>query len=196
MDRRQGEPWYAEVRPLLDADEVEATDERGDGHELLAILPMYFHRWDETAQALHRLTAHRRRLPFTRRAGAGRGGGHMDLRPELGRIAAPTLVVVGEDDFICDVVPRPARWRRPSPAHELATIPDAGHFPWVEQPAAFRAGRRTVPDIGLTGSASTMGRMGQTTRIATPTATPDAYLATPAKPARTTGSWRSTPGGA
>ncbi len=62
----------------------------------------------------------------------------MDLRPELARIATPTLVVVGEDDFICDVVS--AREMADAiPGAQLATIPEAGHFPWVEQPAAFRA---------------------------------------------------------
>ena len=62
----------------------------------------------------------------------------MDLRPELGGIAAPTLVVVGEDDFICDVVSA-REMAEAIPGARLATIAQAGHFPWVEQPAAFRA---------------------------------------------------------
>jgi proline iminopeptidase len=62
----------------------------------------------------------------------------MDLRPELGRISAPTLVVVGDDDFICDVVAAREMADR-IPGARLAVIAEAGHFPWVEQPAAFRA---------------------------------------------------------
>ena len=62
----------------------------------------------------------------------------MDLRPELGRIDAPTLVVAGEDDFICDVTAA-REMAELIPGARLVVIPDAGHFPWVEQPAAFRA---------------------------------------------------------
>jgi len=136
MDRRQGEPWYAEVRPLLDADEVEATDEEAMA-AMLAIMPMYFHRWDETAQ---RFTATLTGAGFHSRVGPSWAEEQavMDLRPELARIATRTLVVVGEDDFICDVVS--AREMADAiPGAQLATIPAAGHFPWVEQPAAFRA---------------------------------------------------------
>lgn len=136
MDRRQVEPWYATVRPLLDADEVSATDEDAAAN-LLTILPMYFHRWDETAQ--------RFRETLTEAGVHARVGqawaeeeGTMDLRPELRRITAPTLVVVGDDDFICDVVSA-REMAEGIPGAQLAVIHRAGHFPWVEQPAAFRA---------------------------------------------------------
>jgi len=136
MDRRQGEPWYAEVRPLLDADEGEATDEEAMA-TMLVILPMYFHRWDETAQ---RFTATLTDAGFHSRVGPAwaKEEAAMDLRPELGHIAVPTLVVVGEDDFICDMVSA-HEMAESIPGAQLVTIPDAGHFPWVEQPAAFRA---------------------------------------------------------
>jgi proline iminopeptidase len=135
MDRRQGEPWYPEVRSLLDADET-AEDDAQATRELLAIMPMYFHRWDETAQAfiggLEGSTFHAR---------AARSWGprqeRMDLRPELSRISTPTLVVVGDDDFICDVTAA-HEMADGIPGARLAVIEDAGHFPWVEQPAAFR----------------------------------------------------------
>ncbi|HEY8180318.1 MAG TPA: alpha/beta hydrolase [Candidatus Limnocylindria bacterium] len=135
MDRRQGEPWYAEVRPLLDSDEVDATDEEALA-TMLAILPMYFHRWDETAR---RFTATLADAGFHSRVGPAwtQEEATMDLRPELGRISAPTLVVVGEDDFICDVVSA-AEMVDGIRGARLVAIPEAGHFPWVEQPAAFR----------------------------------------------------------
>jgi len=61
-----------------------------------------------------------------------------NLRGELRKIEAPTLVVVGDDDFICgracaDAIVRELRDGR------LVTIPESGHFVYVEQPAAFRA---------------------------------------------------------
>ena len=135
MDRREGEPWYPEVRRLLDADETAPDDEQAT-RELLAIMPMYFHRWDETAQAfigsLAGTTFHSRVGPSWSAEQAT-----MDLRPELGKIRTPTLVVVGDDDFICDVTAG-REMADGIPGAELAIIEEAGHFPWVEQPAAFR----------------------------------------------------------
>lgn len=56
-----------------------------------------------------------------------------DLRPLLARITAPTLVLTGDGDYMAGV----------GSAEEIASgiagsrleiIPEAGHFPWVEQP--------------------------------------------------------------
>jgi len=136
MDRRQGEPWYDEVRREIDADETPASDDEAIAG-LLRILPMYFHRWDDVAQrfveGLHGSSFHARVGPSWSEEQS-----RMDLRPELGRIDAPTLVVAGEDDFICDVTAA-REMANLIPGARLAVIPDAGHFPWVEQPAAFRA---------------------------------------------------------
>jgi proline iminopeptidase len=136
MDRRQGEPWYDEVRREIDADEVPASDEEALAG-LLRILPMYFHRWDEVAQ---RFVGSLGGAMFHARVSASWNAeqSHTDLRPDLGRITAPTLVMVGEDDFICDVVAAREMADR-IPGAGLSVIAEAGHFPWVEQPAAFRA---------------------------------------------------------
>jgi proline iminopeptidase len=136
MDRRQGEPWYGEVRALLDADDLGDTDAEALAG-LLKILPMYFHRWDAVAQrfvdSLQDATFHARVSPAWNAEVPT-----MDLRPELDRIGAPTLVVVGEDDFICDVTSAGEMADR-IPGAQLEVIAEAGHFPWVEQPSAFRA---------------------------------------------------------
>jgi proline iminopeptidase len=136
MDRRQGEPWYEEVRRRLDAAEKpDRTDEEATA-DLVAILPMYFHRWDDVAlrfvDSLDGATFHARVTPTWNTEFPS-----LDLRPELARITAPTLVVVGEDDFICDV--ESARLMTDGIAGaRLEVIAKAGHFPWVEQPAVFR----------------------------------------------------------
>jgi proline iminopeptidase len=135
MDRRQGEPWYEEVRPVIDSDD-EAADDDAALATLLKIMPMYFHRWDSAAE---RFVAGLQGPMFHARATRSWNAEQpqMDLRPELGAIATPTLVVVGEDDFICDVTSAREMADR-VPGARLVVIPDAGHFPWVEQPAAFR----------------------------------------------------------
>jgi proline iminopeptidase len=62
-----------------------------------------------------------------------------DLLPDLGRITAPTLVLVGADDFTCDPASQAERISAAVPSSTLAVVPGAGHFPWIEQPAAFEA---------------------------------------------------------
>ena len=61
----------------------------------------------------------------------------IDLRSELGSIACPTLVVVGEHDFICGPV-----WGRPIadaiPGARYAEIAGVGHFPQYEAPDELR----------------------------------------------------------
>jgi pimeloyl-ACP methyl ester carboxylesterase len=98
---------------------------------------MYFHHWDDVAQ---RFAGSLRDATFHARVSGSWNAeqAQMDLRPELGRISAPTLVMVGDDDFICDVVAAREMADR-IPGARLAVISEAGHFPWVEQPAAFRA---------------------------------------------------------
>ena len=147
MDRRQGEPWYAEVRPLLDADEVESTDEEAMA-AMMAIMPMYFHRWDETVQ---QFTATLSGAGFHSRVGPSwaEEQAAMDLRPELARIATPTLVVVGDGRFHLRrrIGPRDGRChsRRAADHHPRSGPLSLGR-------AAGRIPRRagSVPDRGLT----------------------------------------------
>ncbi len=60
------------------------------------------------------------------------------LKNWLHRISAPTLVLWGESDRV--VTPDYGRrYANLIPAAEFATIPQAGHHPELEQPAAFSA---------------------------------------------------------
>jgi proline iminopeptidase len=62
-----------------------------------------------------------------------------NLLPDLHRITVPTLLVYGDDDFQCDPVTQGKRAHDVMPTSRLAVIPEAGHRPWVEQPASFAA---------------------------------------------------------
>ena len=59
-----------------------------------------------------------------------------DLRPELAQIAAPTLVIAGEEDFITG--PLSAAELSEIAGAETVLIPGCGHFIFVEAPEAFR----------------------------------------------------------
>jgi len=138
IEKRAGEPWFAEAAKAI---EEEQAGEFASAAELIANLqrqiPLYFHRWEGNekvglilaedfahAEPLH----HFNTVEFPT----------LDLRPELRKIDAPALVVVGEEDMIAGPVCADAIVRE-LPDARLVTIPDAGHFVYVEQPEAFRA---------------------------------------------------------
>jgi pimeloyl-ACP methyl ester carboxylesterase len=59
-----------------------------------------------------------------------------DLRRQLSAIASPTLVITGDDDFICG--PICAQEICASlPGARQVIVGDAGHMTFVEQPQAF-----------------------------------------------------------
>lgn len=77
--------------------------------------------------------------------------GRYDLRARLGAIAVPTLVIVGESDWVC--APDASRAIAAGiPGAELVILPEAGHFPFGERPEAFAAAvRRFIAAPALAG---------------------------------------------
>jgi proline iminopeptidase len=65
-------------------------------------------------------------------------GPAFDVRDELPAITAPTLVLVGDDDFICGL-----RWARMIhglvPGSRLAVLERTGHLGHIESPRTFTA---------------------------------------------------------
>ena len=59
-----------------------------------------------------------------------------DLRADLGRVRAPTLLVWGERDALIPPAAADA-WRAGLPDARLVRLPRAGHIPMWEEPAAF-----------------------------------------------------------
>jgi proline-specific peptidase len=135
---RSGEPWFAEARQAI---EEEQSGAFSSVDELIANLqrqmPLYFHRWERNEKAGGRLAvdfAHAEPLHYFNTVEFP----SLDLRDQLRSIEAVTLVVVGDDDFIAGPACAEAMLRE-LPDAELVTIPDAGHFVYVEQPEGFRA---------------------------------------------------------
>ena len=138
VEARSGEPWFADAAKAI---EEEQAGEFASAAELIANLqrqiPLYFHRWEGNEQAGRELAEdfaeakplhHFNTVEFPT----------LDLRDELRAIEAPTLVVVGDDDFICGPACADAIVRELANA-QLVTIRDSGHPVYVEQPEAFRA---------------------------------------------------------
>ncbi|NUT47342.1 MAG: alpha/beta hydrolase [Saccharothrix sp.] len=60
-----------------------------------------------------------------------------DLPERLAAVTAPVRVVAGARDYLTGLAPVLAASRM-FPNGEAVVIEDCGHYPWVEQPAAFR----------------------------------------------------------
>ncbi|MBI1876860.1 MAG: alpha/beta fold hydrolase [Chloroflexi bacterium] len=78
-------------------------------------------------------------------AGSGALFAVYNVVPRLPEIQVPTLVVVGDDDFVCP----PSQARRLQaglPQAQLVILPGCGHFPFIECPAAFETALRSWLD--------------------------------------------------
>jgi pimeloyl-ACP methyl ester carboxylesterase len=139
MQTREREPWYEDACAALEAEQAGDFETDEELRDLaLREFPFYFARFGEAEQAyLDTLRAETPNadalLLFNREIFSV-----FDLRPELGRIDVPTLVIAGELDFITG----------PIAAEEIAEgiagaekviLPDTGHFIFVEARASFRA---------------------------------------------------------
>ena len=134
---RAGEPWYAEAAEAAEALADAAPAQRQA--LVRATRPFLYGRWDERTQA-HAASADRQ---SSRRAelGFGAGGEQVDVPGVLAALRGvdvPVLVVGAERDAATglDAVAAVAAC---FPHARTAVVPRAGHFPWVDEPAAFRA---------------------------------------------------------
>ncbi len=134
---RAEEPWYPDAAQaqdaLLDAPPAQAQA------LVRATRPFFYGRWDERTQE-HAATADRQ---SSRRAelGFAAGAAEVDLdslTTALAAVRAPVLVVGGERDALTGVA-SVYRVAESFPAATADVVPHAGHFPWVDEPAAFRA---------------------------------------------------------
>ena len=134
---RAAEPWYAEAAEAQAALADAAPAQRQA--LVRATRPFYYGRWDERTQA-HAASADRQMSPRAE-LGFGAGADTVDvpaLLAALGRVEAPVLVVGAELDGATGVE-AVQNVSACFPRAETAVLTGAGHFPWVDEPEAFRA---------------------------------------------------------
>jgi pimeloyl-ACP methyl ester carboxylesterase len=138
IESRRGEPWFPDAQQAIEEEQAAGFS---SAEELVANLqrqiPLYFHRWQGNEQAGNELAQDFADSEPLHQFNTGEFPA-LDLRDGLRTIEAPVLVVVGDDDFICGPACAEAIVGALSDVR-LVTIPEAGHFVYVEQPAAFRA---------------------------------------------------------
>ncbi len=134
--------WYPEARRVLDTwtERVLATDDPQDVERMMAaVLPLYTAHPDRPDVAAGLAAMEKWWAADLSCLKAWESGLYrsFDLRPLLGKIACPTLVVAGDADFICG--PSQALPIADGiPGAHLEVIPDCGHLPVVEAPETYR----------------------------------------------------------
>lgn len=114
-----------------------ANDDEAVAEHIRTILPLYFHHFD--AQAVHKVF---RDCVFSAEGvvPAAETAAY-NILPRLGEIRVPTLILVGDDDFICP--PSQARLLHEGiQGSQLEILEGCGHIPHVEAPEAFFRGVR------------------------------------------------------
>lgn len=134
IDARAGQAWYPQARKALEQRIAEGPTTSSPELKL-ATAPFFYGRWDEASAAHAASDALQRRNPLAQK--------HFPYDPDpdaaraaLSRVTAPTLAYAGALD------PSP----RPDEAERLAAVfpngrtviqPDAGHYPWLDNPTFF-----------------------------------------------------------
>jgi len=149
LGRRAHESWYVEAVAALHA---EATSPQELERYRWLSAPLLYGQWNAAAQA----QAAAEPAQFTQPATEGFYAGFDPdpaLPERLAALAAPVLLVAGEYDIwpTCTAVRELAAVLGHA---DLALLPGAGHFPWVDDPASFAAivdeflARRPAPPDG------------------------------------------------
>jgi len=130
---RENEPWYAGAAAALASIQAGTATEA----DWSAITPFTYGRWDEEARAYDaRMQA--RRNPEAAAAFAAEGAFDPPVtRAALAELDAPVLVLAGEWDL--GNPPRAMAQVADQFRHtRLVVQPEAGHFPWLDDPHRFR----------------------------------------------------------
>jgi proline iminopeptidase len=143
LGRHAAAPWYPRARATWDGwtQQLLATDDPREAAGMMAtVMPLYTAHPDrpDVAAGLDQLRADLRCDVAAMKAWEGGLYQQIDLRPLLGQIRAPTMLVAGELDLICG----PAQARpilELLPEATFAMIPDCGHMPVIEASERLRA---------------------------------------------------------
>jgi pimeloyl-ACP methyl ester carboxylesterase len=137
MERRSAQPWYPDALAALEAEQegrFESDQELGD--LVFRELPLYFARYGAVEAGYLDTLRTESINADTLKLFNGEIFNTFDLRGRLGSITAPTLVITGDDDFICGPVCS-AEIAAGIPGAREVVVADSGHMLFIEQARAF-----------------------------------------------------------
>ncbi|MDP4286246.1 MAG: alpha/beta hydrolase [Bacteroidota bacterium] len=130
--KRIGQPYYEKGTAIIFGKD---TTNYSLTQSIQYILPFYFHDLNKMNAFLKLDVSQMSEQAHRYTTAAGFDTEY--LFPNLGEITVPTLVVVGDDDFICDKVSQADRIVKNISSSSEMVIKNAGHFSWFENPKQF-----------------------------------------------------------
>lgn len=142
IDARRGEPAFAAALVAREQSLPDGLSEEGFNAWQQSVAPFAYARWDDA------LSAHARAgwWSFAAAKAYFSVAPPADVAARLRAVAAPVLVVAGAQDCTTGVRPVVAVAEL-FPAGRAVVLEGCAHFPWLEQPVAFR----TAVDAFLSG---------------------------------------------
>ncbi|MCG6494267.1 alpha/beta fold hydrolase [Kitasatospora sp. A2-31] len=134
---RAAEPWHAEAATAYRHVKAANTFAEAAPYRF-AFEPLMYGRWDDTARAHAAADPAQRALPVSEHYYQGYTPDSEGLRRRLGALSCPVLLLVGEFD-LWPTAQSAAGAASLLPGVALAVQPDAGHYPWLDDPQAFTA---------------------------------------------------------
>lgn len=141
---KQNEPWFQKASGYFSR---EPKDEEDWKTGIQAVTPMFFYSTEgfEKSKEIIKTSS----LSYHAFQGQKYWWDcETKMLPKLKDIQVPTLIVVGQGDFICGLYTSEYAHRK-IPNSKLLVIEEAGHFPWMEQPKEFFTGlKEFLPHLG------------------------------------------------
>jgi proline iminopeptidase len=128
----EGKSWYKDAAAALLG--PDATTDPGATEQWARVLPLYFDDFD--AHADEYTAASRVPVSVAPMSARDPAEAKLDLRPELGAIIAPTLVLVGKRDFVTSE-PFAREIAAGVRGARLIVLEHSGHMGHLEEPARF-----------------------------------------------------------
>ncbi len=132
--RARGSAEQQRVCDTLWAGAFQTREELRHYYEVMG--PLYSRRYDPAAAASGRARAIHSPVPLNRAFGPDGFLRSFDLRPELSRIAAPTLILAGRHDWICPVE-FSEEIHRLIPGSDLRVFEESSHSIRADEPEAM-----------------------------------------------------------
>lgn len=128
--KRKNEPFFEKGRAVLFRED---KIERSLAEKVFLIMPFYF-KDIRNMDLFPKVTSfNEKAFYYTRQSKLHT----TNLLPQLNKIYVPVLVFAAADDFYYGPEAHAKRIHQHIPSAQLVVINDAGHFPWIEQPAEF-----------------------------------------------------------
>jgi proline iminopeptidase len=135
IEARANDKRFSEAIAEVNNSKEPATDQEF-GAGLHRMLPLYFYDPERNQPVFEKTEAVLPSAWVLHNFGAAENKQPMNVTDKMGSVRAETLVVVGNEDWVCPVSVA-ERIHTGIAGSKLVMFPHTGHFPWIEDPQEF-----------------------------------------------------------